>query len=79
MITVELPGVEKEQIDLELVEDNILHVKVDTQRKKVDKDIPLPENVEPGTIKARCKNGVLEVTLKKKDEVKKKSTKVEIE
>lgn len=79
MITVELPGVEKEQIDLELVEDNILHLKVDTERKKVDKDIPLPENVMPGSIKAKCKNGVLEVTLAKKEEVKKKTTKVDIE
>jgi HSP20 family protein len=79
MITVELPGVEKEQINLELVEDNILHLKVDTERKKVDKDIPLPENVMPGSIKAKCKNGVLEVTLAKKEEVKKKTKKVDIE
>jgi HSP20 family protein len=78
-ITVELPGVEKEQIGLELVEDNVLHLMVDTERKKVDKDIPLPNNVMPESIKAKCKNGVLEVTMAKKEEVKKKTTKVDIE
>ena len=79
LITVELPGVEKEHITLELVEDNVLHLKVDTERKKVDKDIPLPDNAKPESIKAKCKNGVLEVMLAKKEEVKKKTTKVDIE
>lgn len=68
-ITVEIPGVEKEDINLNVTEDT-LEIKVDTLQRKYHKVVDLPCGVKPKTTKATYKNGILDIILEKK--VKKK-------
>lgn len=63
-VIVELPGVEKDDIQLH-VEDRTLDISVDKEDRKFSKDLELPSAVDTDSAKASYKNGVLEVTLKK--------------
>jgi HSP20 family protein len=64
-ITMELPGVQREDIDLQMNETD-LEISVDTERRKYHKRVKLPAAVEPKTTKATYNNGVLDVTVQKK-------------
>ena len=64
-VVAELPGVEKEDINLNCTE-RTLTISVDTERRKYYKELDLPAEVDPKSAKAKYKNGVLEVTLNKK-------------
>ncbi|KQM10565.1 MAG: archaeal heat shock protein Hsp20 [Candidatus Methanomethylophilaceae archaeon] len=64
-VTVELPGVRKEDIDLE-VTDSTLSVSVDTESKKFAKSVALPCDVKSDTAKAEYNNGILEVVMESK-------------
>jgi HSP20 family molecular chaperone IbpA len=63
-VTVELPGVEKKDIDLYLTEDT-LEITVDSHVLNYYKMIELPCYVDVKTGKATYKNGVLDVVIKK--------------
>lgn len=63
-VTVELPGVEKQDVNLHVAED-ALTVRVDKGRR-YHKKIDLPARVVPSSAKATFKNGVLDVTLQRK-------------
>jgi HSP20 family protein len=65
LITLEVPGVEKEDIDVEVTE-NRARVSVE-KGKRYYKDVVLPSNVDSSTTKATYKNGVLSITVKKKE------------
>ena len=65
VVVAELPGVEKEDINLHASE-NELTISVDTPQRKYHKELPLPEEVDSKPVKASYKNGVLEVRFKKK-------------
>lgn len=79
IIYVELPGVEKEKIDLNVSEKMII-VKASDDNRRYYREITLPTEVEPSTAKAQYKNGVLEVKIDKKvKEEKKEGIKVKIE
>jgi HSP20 family molecular chaperone IbpA len=66
-VYIELPGVLKEDIQLDIIDDRVLHLKVDSGQKKIDRVIQLPEIVDPNSIKAKANNGILEVMLKTRD------------
>ena len=68
-ITVEIPGVEKDDIDLVATEDT-LEIKVDSPKRKYHKRIDLPCNVKTKSTKATYKNGILDIVLDKKDKKK---------
>jgi HSP20 family protein len=68
-ITVELPGVEKDDIDLDVTGES-LEIKVDTPTRKYHKSIDLPCDVKPKTTKATYKNGILDVAIKRKEKKK---------
>jgi HSP20 family protein len=90
-IEAELPGMKKEDIDLE-IEQNSLCIKGDRKFEKKEegenyhfversygsfyRSFSLPSNVDAEGISAEYKDGVLQVTVPKKEEVKPK--KVEI-
>lgn len=76
-VTVELPGVAKEDIDLE-VSDAALSVSVDTEKKKFAKSIALPCDVKSDTAKAEYNNGILEIVMEAK-KASSKARKVRIE
>jgi len=73
---VELPGVDKNEIDLNITDDGI-EVKVEKREEQKDKNyfrrsysgfyrlIPLNKKIDPEKIKANFKNGVLELKMPK--------------
>ena len=68
-VTVEIPGVEKTDIDLNVTNDQI-EIKVDSPKRKYHKRLDLPCDVLPKTTKATYKNGVLDVVIKRKEKKK---------
>ena len=68
-VTVELPGVEKEDVALNVTGD-MIEITVDTPKRKYHKRLDLPCNVKPKTTKATYKNGILDVVIKRKEKKK---------
>ena len=66
-VIAELPGVEKKDIKLHGTETS-LTISVDTPQRKYYKEVELPVKVDPKKAKSSYKNGVLEVSLPKKEE-----------
>jgi len=73
---VELPGVEKQDIDLR-AEDRHLTISVDTERKRFCKSLELPCEVLPESASAEYRNGVLTVVMDKMPAAP-KGTKIDI-
>lgn len=61
---VELPGVDKEDIDLQ-VSSSAMGILCHSERCNYEKTLDLPADVDRETAKASYRNGVLEVTLRK--------------
>ncbi|MBN2517790.1 MAG: Hsp20/alpha crystallin family protein [Candidatus Altiarchaeota archaeon] len=74
VITAELPGVNKEDIELELNE-GVLEIKVDTERRAYYKSIALPAKVKTDDVTTSYNNGILEVRLPKTEPTKKREGK----
>ena len=72
-VIAELPGVEKTDIDLKADERNLI-ISVDTESRKYFKNVNMKTAVDPDSIKAQYKNGILEVKIKPKDEVPKRKS-----
>ena len=74
-IFVELPGVDKDKVKLDVAEDSV-EIKTDDE-KKFYKMINLDSKVDVESAKASCKNGVLTLELDKKDTRKGKEVTIE--
>jgi HSP20 family protein len=66
-VTVELPGVGKNDIDLRTTSDR-LTIRVDTPERQYHKEIDLHTTVDPKSVRATYKNGVLDIRLGKTTE-----------
>jgi len=67
-VIMELPGVEKDDIRVRLLEDNrTLVVEAQGKYRKYRKTVKLPGEVNPDTAKASYKNGVLTIELEKRE------------
>ncbi|MEW6409414.1 MAG: Hsp20/alpha crystallin family protein [Nitrospirota bacterium] len=93
VVKVELPGIEKDQVDITLSEDT-LTIKGEAKKEEEVKDedyyrcercygsfsrtINLPARVQGDKSKATFKNGILEICLPKAEEAKPKEIKVEV-
>lgn len=66
-VTVELPGVEKEDIDLRVTKHE-LEIIVDTPQRKYHKTVDFSGEVKPKTTQATYKNGILDVVVQRKQE-----------
>jgi HSP20 family protein len=77
-VVVELPGVEKEEIQLHGTEDS-LTITVDNPEHKYYKELELPAKVNVRQARTNYKNGVLEVVLPKKGESKPEGEPINIE
>ncbi|WEU40686.1 MAG: Hsp20 family protein [Candidatus Odinarchaeum yellowstonii] len=64
-ITVEVPGVDKQDITVKVAGENI-RIKGSTKGREFEKVIPLNSEVDKESIKATYKNGILEITAKLK-------------
>jgi HSP20 family protein len=65
LIIAEVPGVEEENIDLE-VKGDILSLKAEGKDRKYSREVLLLSEVEPKSMKTQYKSGVLEIKLTKK-------------
>jgi len=63
-VIVELPGVDKKDINLK-TEESSLEIKVDTPKRRYHKRLALPCRVKPETAKVSYNNGVLEVRIER--------------
>ena len=64
VVVAEVPGVEKDEINLHTTEEH-LTISVETPQRKYHKELALPARVDPKSARASYKNGVLEVRLRK--------------
>lgn len=76
-VTAEMPGIEKDHIELE-TGDDFLVIKVEKGSRRYYKELPLNAKVAPNSARARYNNGVLEITVGKVPGDK-KGTKVKVE
>ncbi|VVB95904.1 Small heat shock protein HSP16.5 [uncultured archaeon] len=77
-ITAEMPGIRKEDIELNATENHLV-IKAESSDRKYFKNIATPSPVNPDSARAKYNNGVLEVTLKLKGSVKPEGKIVKIE
>ncbi|MBC7081253.1 MAG: Hsp20/alpha crystallin family protein [Thermoplasmatales archaeon] len=75
-VTAEVPGVTKEDINLEIT-DSKLVIKVDREDRKYYKEVKLPAKVDEDSAKATYQNGVLDIEFKK-IKAEKKGKRIEI-
>lgn len=94
LVRADLPGLKKEDIDIS-VRDNVLTIKGEKKQEKEVKEkeyvrterfygsfhsaMSLPAGVDESKVTAAYKNGVLEITLPKKEEAKPKQIKVDVQ
>ncbi|MFW9856604.1 MAG: archaeal heat shock protein Hsp20 [Candidatus Thorarchaeota archaeon] len=77
-VIAEIPGVQKENIDLSTTENSLLvQASSEDMNRKYYKELDLPCIIIPESASAKFKNGVLEVELKKSTD-KERSTKVPV-
>ncbi len=76
-VVAEVPGVEKEDIDLNATE-NSLTISIYNKARRYYKEVEFPSTVNPESVKASYRNGVLEVSLTKR-ETKPKGHKIKID
>ncbi len=74
-IFVELPGVDKDKVKLDVAEDSV-EIKTEDE-KKFYKMIYLDSAIDSESVKASYKNGVLTLELDKKEKRKGKEIKIE--
>ncbi len=65
-VIAELPGVEKENIRVNATERSV-SIRCETADRKYKRDIDLPTEVNVASAKSTYKNGILEITFKKKE------------
>jgi HSP20 family protein len=63
-ILAEMPGINAEDIRLDL-KDDILDIRVESGKRKYHKEILLPAPVNPGTMTSRYTSGILEIGISK--------------
>ncbi len=77
-VIAELPGVDKKDIDLNAGERS-LTISVDKEDRRYHKGLKLPADVDPDSVKATYKNGVLDVKLKRMEKKQEKKKKIQID
>jgi HSP20 family protein len=77
-VVIEMPGVNKENIKVN-VHDNSLEVTSDDTQRKYREVIHLPPEADLETAKYSYKNGIVEVVFKKKGQTKPKGKKIKVE
>nr|HPN99197.1 Hsp20/alpha crystallin family protein [Opitutaceae bacterium] len=84
-VRAELPGVNRDAIHVEMVEDN-LSIQASRTQKTGDREeafafsrtLSVPENVQADKVSASYENGVLTVTLPKREEAKPKKVSIAV-
>ncbi len=77
-VIAELPGVSKEDIDVNATERSV-EIRAERGDRKYRAVVDLPVEVDVNSAKASYNNGVLEITFKPRREVRPKGTKIKVE
>jgi len=77
-VIVELPGAEKDKINIEATE-NSVHVEAEGMNRKYEADIPLDVEVNPDSAKASFINGILQINFEPKSPISGKGKRIQIE
>jgi HSP20 family protein len=77
-VTVEMPGIAKENIKLNAYENNV-EVKSDDPQRKYHRVIDIPLEADIETVKSSYKNGILEIIFKKKEQRRPKGKEIRVE
>ncbi len=77
-VVAEMPGVQREDIHLEALEDS-LTIRADHGDRRYETTVPLNVQVDPASASATYNNGVLEVKLKLKGQQKPKGINIKID
>jgi HSP20 family protein len=77
-VVIEMPGVNKENIEVN-VHDNSLEVTSNDPQRKYREVIDLPPEADIETAKSNYKNGIVEVVFKKKGQTKPKGKEIKVE
>jgi HSP20 family protein len=93
VVKAEIPGIDPKEVNIS-IQDNNLIIKGEKKEEKEEKgknyyrmersygrfsrSVELPASVDMDKVNAECKNGVLEITLPKKEEVRPKQISVKI-
>ncbi|MBI3752679.1 MAG: Hsp20/alpha crystallin family protein [Deltaproteobacteria bacterium] len=65
LIIAEMPGVEKDDINID-VKDEVVTLKAERGQRKYKKDVPLPSSVNAATFTSAYKNGIMEIKIEKR-------------
>jgi len=77
-VTVEMPGIAKENIKLNAYENNV-EVKSEDPQRKYHRVIDIPLEADIETVKSSYKNGILEIIFKKKEQITPKGKEITVE
>ncbi len=77
-VTAEMPGVSKEDIKVNVSEDNVT-IHAENGPKKYHADVPVEQKLDEKSTKATYANGILELRIKTKGAGKAKGTEVKVE
>ncbi len=77
-VILEMPGVSKDKIKINAY-DNSVEINSDDPQRKYHEVIDLPPEADIETARSSYRNGILEITFKKKDQTKPKGKQINIE
>jgi HSP20 family protein len=78
-VAVEMPGVKKENIKVNLYDNSLEVTTTGTEERKYHEVIEIPPETDIETATSTYKNGILEITFKKKEQSKSKGKQINIE
>ena len=78
-VAVEMPGVKKENIKVNLYDNSLEVTTTGTEERKYHEVIEIPPETDIETATSTYKNGILEITFKKKEQSKPKGKQINIE
>jgi HSP20 family protein len=78
-VAVEMPGVRKENIVINLYDNSLEVTTSGTEERKYHEVIEIPSEADIETATSTYKNGILEITFKKKEQSKPKGKQIKIE
>ncbi|MGB8025668.1 MAG: archaeal heat shock protein Hsp20 [Nitrososphaeraceae archaeon] len=77
-VVVEMPGVSKENIKINVYDNSVEVTATDTEKRKYHEVIEVPAETDIETATSTYKNGILEITFKKKEQTRPKGKQVKI-
>ena len=77
-VVVEMPGISKDKIKVNAY-DETLEVKSEDPQRRYHRTIEIPPETDIETAMSSYKNGVLEITFKKKEQAKQKGKTIKVE